>query len=105
MTKKKVKVDQTARVAKFNEKLTLETSLIKDTSNKESNKYNSFNVHLRLLAYYNNKEKAIGIVSFDLASYVNNKDLLIKNGGIIKLNFEKCFDKQATISFSLKYKE
>lgn len=72
-TLKKVTVDQSNKTAVFKEKLSLMTSLIKEQSQLEnlSSKYKAKPVHLKLLAYYNGKEKAIGIATFDLAHFCN----------------------------------
>jgi len=68
-TLKKITVDQTNKTAVFKEKLSLTTSLIKEQSQIDqlSQKFKAKPVHLKLLAYYNGKEKAIGIATFDLA--------------------------------------
>jgi hypothetical protein len=60
------------KVAKFNEKVTLVTTLNKIAdSNVNSNGpiYAHKLVHLKLFANYNGKDKAIGVISFDLALY------------------------------------
>lgn len=62
-TKKKVLVDKKTKVAKFNEKISLVTTLTKDARNVFTDKQ----VHLKLMAHYNNKEKAIGIANLNLA--------------------------------------
>jgi hypothetical protein len=50
------------------------TSLTKEASNAEfgSQKFKAKPVHLKLLAYYNGKEKAIGVVTFDLSTFTQN---------------------------------
>lgn len=56
------------------------------------------------MASYNGKDKAVGVASFDIGAYLN-KNLLKSNDSVTKLPFTKCFDKQASISFQLKFKE
>ena len=70
-TKKKVKLDKQTKIAVFNEKISLITSLTKEKSAKEFSHYQSKQVFVKLVAFYNNKDKAIGIANIDLASYVN----------------------------------
>ena len=57
--------------------------------------------YLKLFANYSGKDKAIGITTVDLAQFLN-KNL---NEKPQKLLFQKCFDKAASVSISLKYKE
>lgn len=72
-TKKKLRIDQTSKVAQFNEKLSVVTALDKDS--EQNGVYSSKQIQFKLYAYYNSKEKAIGICSIDLSTFVNNKDL------------------------------
>lgn len=75
-TKKKIKLDKTTKVAVFNEKISLITALTKDKSIPDHH-YQTKQVFVKLVAFYNNKDKAIGIANIDLASYINpNKDKL-----------------------------
>ena len=74
-TKKKLKVDSINKVANFNEKLSIVTCLNRTQNNtydSHSQNYQSKPIQLRLLAFYNSKEKAIGICSIDLSAFVGN---------------------------------
>ncbi|CDW73131.1 UNKNOWN [Stylonychia lemnae] len=107
-TKKKLKIDQANKVASFNEKLSIVTCLNKNTgqtqSQDRSSEYQAKFIQIRLIAFYNSKEKAIGICSVDLSHFIHGqKD---QNGKIAaKVNFQKCFDKNAALSFEIRAKE
>lgn len=59
-------------------------------------------IQLRLLAVYNSKEKAIGICSLDLRDFITGKDgVKIQQ----KVLFQKCFDKNASITIEVRAKE
>jgi len=59
--------------------------------------------HFKLFAFYNGKDKAIGVASFDLALFVN-KGVGAKTEKT-KQVFQKCFDKTANIVYSVKWTE
>ncbi len=70
-TKKKVKIDLTNKVGVFGEKLSIVTVLNKSTDITTDGRldYQQKVIQLRLMAFYNSKEKAIGICSLDLAQF------------------------------------
>ncbi len=56
-----------------------------------------------MFAAYNGKDKAIGVATFDLATFINKgaSGQGLKN----KVYFQKCFDKNAAVTFSVKWTE
>lgn len=103
-TQKKVVIAPGTKSAVFKEKLSLVTSLVKEQSSVDYNslKYKAKPVHLKLLAYYNGKEKAIGVATFDLASFANTPAGQMSDKQT--LTFTKCFDAQARVNFTIKAK-
>jgi hypothetical protein len=73
-TKKKLKLDTVNKIAQFNEKLSIITTLSKNTDDHGimKSEYQSKLIQLRLIASYNSKEKAIGICSVDLSSLASH---------------------------------
>jgi len=60
-------------------------------------------MQFRLFAFYNQKDKAIGLADVDLASFISfpnhGKDLQHH------VAFQKCFDKAATLTFEVRVRE
>eukprot|EP00347_Sterkiella_histriomuscorum_P010840 403374724 len=120
-TKKKLKIDSHNKIATFNEKLSIVTALSRGASQQQmqiqdnddnysrvasiqGGGFQSKVIQLRLIAFYNSKEKAIGICSVDLAQFVTGHKEA--NGRVPhKAVFQKCFDKNASINFEVRAKE
>lgn len=57
-------------------------------------------IQFRLYAFYNQKEKAIGLATQDLSHFLSAS---VKSTSV--LPFEKCFDKSSTLTFEVKVKD
>ena len=58
-------------------------------------------IQLRLFAFYNSKDKAIGLANVDLGQFIGKQG----KGQMCKVVFMKCFDKNANITFDVKVRE
>jgi hypothetical protein len=60
-------------------------------------------MQFRLIAFFNQKDKAIGLADVDLASFMD----LPHHGKDLQHNvtFQKCFDKAATLTFEVRVRE
>jgi N-terminal C2 in EEIG1 and EHBP1 proteins len=58
-------------------------------------------IQIRLFAFYNGKDKAIGLCNVDLAEYIGKNG----KGQMSKATFQKCFDKNANVTYEIRVKE